>query len=155
MNPNICPIGWRVPTYEELNNMVISYNDKIRSTSLWTTVPNVPVSNGFNLIPNGYKLAPSSPTGPIKTYNGKYYDLNEVASLWTTSLDENRSTQIIQLDYNSKILVRPNINNPSSIPQVITNFTTWNGRGGYNASTFFPYYAPTGNCIRCMRNKIN
>ena len=155
MNPNICPVGWRVPTYEELNNMVISYNDKIRSTSLWTTVPNVPVSNGFNLIPNGYKLAPSSPTGPIKTYNGKYYDLNEVASLWTTSLDENRNTQIIQLDYNSKILVRPNINHPSSIPQIITNFTTLNGRGSYTASTFFPYYAPTGNCIRCMRNKIN
>ena len=155
MNPKICPEGWRVPTYQELNNMITSYNEKIRSTSLWTTVPNVPVSNGFNLIPNGYKLAPSSMTGPIKTYNAKYYDLNEVASLWTTSLDENRNTQIIQLDYNSKILVRPNINQPSSIPQLITDFTTLNGRGGYNGSTFFPYYAPTGNCIRCMRNKIN
>jgi uncharacterized protein (TIGR02145 family) len=155
MNPKICPVGWRVPTYQELNNMVISYNEKIRGTTLWTTIPNVPVSNGFNLIPNGYKLASSPTPRPITTYNGKYYDLNEVASLWTTSLDENRDTQIIQLDYNSKILVRPNINQPSSIPQLITDFTTVNGRGTYNGSTFFPYYAPTGNCIRCMRNKIN
>lgn len=155
MNPNICPVGWRVPTYEELNNMVISYNDRIRSTIDWTNVPNVPNPNGFNLIPNGYKLAPSLTPRPITTYNGKYYDLNEVASLWTTSLDETRSTQVIQLDYSSKILVRPNINHPSSIPQIITDFITLNGRGSYNASTFFPHYEPTGNCIRCMRNKIN
>jgi uncharacterized protein (TIGR02145 family) len=155
MNPKICPEGWRVPTYQELNNMITSHNERIRSTLYWSTTPIIPVSNGFNLIPNGYKLASSPTPRPITTYNGKYYDLNEVASLWTTSLDENRNTQIIQLDYNSKILVRPNINQPSSIPQLITDFTTLNGRGGYNGSTFFPYYAPTGNCIRCMRNKIN
>jgi uncharacterized protein (TIGR02145 family) len=154
MNPKICPEGWRVPTYEELNNMIKSYNERIRSTLYWSTTPIVPVSNGFNLIPNGYKLAPSSLTGPIKTYNGKYYDLNEVASLWTTSLDENRDTQIIQLDYSSKIPVRPNINQPSSIDLLIEDSTTWDGRGVYNATIFYPYYAPTGNCIRCMRKKI-
>jgi uncharacterized protein (TIGR02145 family) len=155
MNPKICPEGWRVPTYQELNNMITSHNERIRSTLYWNPTPIVPVSNGFNLIPNGYKLAPSSLTGPVKTYNGKYYDLNEVASLWTTSLDENRDTQVIQLDYSSKIPVRPNINQPSSIPLVITDDTTWNGRGVYNSSIFYSYYAPTGNCIRCMRKKIN
>ena len=151
MNPKICPDGWRVPTYEELNNMVISYNERIRSTIDWTNVPNVPNPNGFNLKPNGYKIRPFVFNADVLSkYNAKYFDQFNVASLWTTS-------QVIQLDSLNIIPLRPNIGFPTDIPGNTTTLYTDTTRGAYgtNLTTWTPYYAPNGNCIRCMRNKIN
>lgn len=151
MNPKICPDGWRVPTYEELNNMIISYNDRIRSTVDWTNVPNVPNPNGFNLKPNGYKVRPFGFSFEVLSkYNAKYFDQFNVASLWTTS-------QVIQLDSSDIIPLRPNIGFPTDIPGNITTLYTDTTRGAYgtNLTTWTPYYAPNGNCIRCMRKKIN
>lgn len=151
MNPKICPDGWRVPTYEELNNMIISYNDRIRSTIDWTNIPIVPNPNGFNLKPNGYKVRPFGFSFEVLSkYNAKYFDQFNVASLWTTS-------QVIQLDSSDIIPLRPNIGFPTDIPGNITTLYTDTTRGAYgtNLTTWTPYYAPNGNCIRCMRNKIN
>ena len=151
MNPKICPDGWRVPTYEELNNMVISYNERIRSTIDWTNVPNVPNPNGFNLKPNGYKIRPFVFNADVLSkYNAKYFDQFNVASLWTTS-------QVIQLDSLNLIPLRPNIGFPTDIPGNTTTLYTDTTRGAYgtNLTTWTPYYAPNGNCIRCMRKKIN
>ena len=151
MNPKICPDGWRIPTYEELNNMIISYNERIRSTVDWTNVPNVPNSNGFNLKPNGYKVRPFVFNAEVLSkYNAKYFDQFNVASLWTTS-------QVIQLDSLNIIPLRPNIGFPTDIPGNTTTLYTDTTRGAYgtNLTTWTPYYAPNGNCIRCMRNKIN
>jgi uncharacterized protein (TIGR02145 family) len=157
MHPNICPEGWRVPTFEELTNMINSNNSRIRSTSYWSTTPNVPTPNGFNLIPNGYKVAYKYyASGVVTDYNAKYFDLNNVASLWTLT------NKVVQLDNNGIIPIRFNVNEPTtsstgaSVPQVITNNTTQNGRGIFNTSTpplFIESYIPTGNCIRCMRKK--
>jgi uncharacterized protein (TIGR02145 family) len=160
MNSKICPVGWEVPTYEQLYNMLISNNNSIRSTTLWSVIPNVVNSNGFNLIPNGYKIGirAFSSTGPLKQYNAQYFDLDTVASLWTRTFNTEAYTQVIQLDKSNIIPVRFNINEPSNITQVITNNDTWNGRGVYNTATpreFIPEYIPNGNCIRCMRKKIN
>ena len=149
MNPKICPDGWRVPTYEELNNMIISYNERIRSTVDWTNVPIVPNPNGFNLKPNGYKIRPFVfNADALSKYNAKYFDQFNVASLWTTS-------QVIQLDSSDIIPLRPNIGFPTDIPGNTTTLYTDTTRGAYgtNLTTWTPYYAPNGNCIRCMRNK--
>jgi hypothetical protein len=79
MNPKICPVGWEVPTYDQLHNMLTSNNEKIRGTTLWSVIPTVVNSNGFNLIPNGYKIGirAFSSTGPVKQYNAQYFDLNK------------------------------------------------------------------------------
>lgn len=151
MNPKICPDGWRLPTYEELNTMVINYNDRIRSTVDWTNPPIVPNPNGFNLKPNGYKIRPFGFSFEVLSkYNAKYFDQFNVASLWTTS-------QVIQLDSLNIIPLRPNIGFPTDIPGNTTTLYTDTTRGAYgtNLTTWTPYYAPNGNCIRCMRNKIN
>ena len=151
MNPKICPDGWRVHTYEELNNMIINYNDRIRSTVDWTNTPTVPNPNGFNLKPNGYKVRPFVFNASVLSkYNAKYFDQFNVASLWTTS-------QVIQLDNLNIIPIRPNIGFPTAIPGNVTTLYTDITRGAYgtNLTTWTPYYAPNGNCIRCMRNKIN
>ncbi len=150
MNPKICPDGWRVPTYEELNNMIISYNDRIRSTVDWTNVPIVPNPNGFNLKPNGYKVRPFVFNADVLSiYNAKYFDQFNVASLWTTS-------QVIQLDSSDIIPLRPNIGFPTDIPGNTTTIYTDTTRGAYgtNLTTWTPYYYPNGNCIRCMRKKL-
>ena len=159
MNPKICPVGWEVPTYDQLYNMLTSNNNSIRGTTLWSVIPNVVNSNGFNLIPNGYKIGirAFSSTGPLKQYNAQYFDLDKVASLWTRTFNTEAYTQVIQLDNSNIIPVRFNINEPSNILQVITNNDTYNGRGVYNTATpkeFIPEYIPNGNCIRCMRKKI-
>lgn len=150
-NPLICPKGWRVPTYNELLNMINSNNDFIRSTSLWSTTPTVITPNGFNLIPNGYKVSVNSSSYYQSIYNAKYYDLDNIASLWTLY-------GVIQLDDKSLIPIRPNIEQPTAMsPQNITDFDLNNGRGSYNniavPPKWYPVYTPEGNCIRCMRNK--
>jgi len=156
MNPNICPTGWRVPTYTELNNMIINNNSVIRSTSNWTTPPTVPNPNGFNLIPNGYKVAPYVQNAEVTSkYNAKYYEQNDVASLWTTSFNPANTTQVIQLDNKDIVPIRPNINFPTAIPGNTSIVYTDVTRGAYGADnkTWTPFYSPTGNCIRCMRKK--
>lgn len=150
INPKICPIGWRVPTYDELNNMVISYNERIRSNVDWTNIPIVPNPNGFNLKPNGYKIRPFGFSFEVLSkYNAKYFDQFNVASLWTTS-------QVIQLDSLNIIPLRPNIDFPAAIPGNITTLYTDITRGAYgtNLTTWTPFYFPNGNCIRCMRDKF-
>lgn len=156
MNPNICPIGWRVPTYQELSSMITSNNERIRNTSNWTTPPTVPNSNGFNLIPNGYKVAPYVQNAEVTSkYNAKYYEQNDIASLWTTSFNPANTTQIIQLDNKDIVPIRPNINFPTAIPSNTTIVYTDITRGAYGIDnkTWTPFYSPTGNCIRCMRKK--
>lgn len=148
MSSKICPIGWRVPTYEQLYNMITANNDRIRSTQNWTVPPSVPNPNGFNLIPNGYKVAPIQNTSVLSKYNAKYFDQNNVASLWT-------STEVIQLDNSSIIITRPNIDYPTAIPGNLTSsfLDTTRGAYGTNGITWTPFYYSTGNCIRCMRDK--
>lgn len=159
MSERICPIGWRVPTYNELYNMILNYNINIRSASLWSVTPSINNANGFNLIPNGYKVGirAFSSTSPLKKYNAKYFDLNTVASLWTRTLNSDNTTQVIQLDNTNVIPVRFNIDEPSSVPRIITKLDTWDGRGSYNTANppyFIPEYIANGNCIRCMRDKF-
>lgn len=149
LNNKICPIGWRVPTYDELKSMIDNNNSRIRSTSLWSVTPNVFNSNGFNLIPNGYKIRPFLDNADVLSiHNAKYFDKLNVASIWTTS-------QVIQLDSLNIIPLRPNIDFPTAIPGNTTTLYSDITRGAYDINLIWtPFYFPNGNCIRCMRDKF-
>ena len=82
-NPLFAPVGWHVPTYDDLVTNFLLLNDpsaggKVKETGLtyWNT-PNTGATNElqYNLRAGGYR----------DYYDGSFNQLNATANIWTTS----------------------------------------------------------------------
>jgi uncharacterized protein (TIGR02145 family) len=91
-----CPSGWRLPSRDEWNKLVITIGDssvvgkKLKTTTGWGNNGNGTDNYGFSALPGGYRVA-----------GGKFGGIGDYGNWWTASWYDDDNAYIRSIQYKS------------------------------------------------------
>lgn len=104
-SPDLCPLGWRIPTDEDWSRSILNSincsNSKYGFASLWRSKQSWTQDSG-GIDAFGLRLLP----GGTRTPNGTFYDRGVVAGYWTASSLDTGATLAV---YVSTMMSSPNV----------------------------------------------